>query len=179
MTYPQTNESKKLQIKEDVIMLETVERKFEVTKEKMVIEDCKGNEVTLYRIRSLKDFSDVKFGTCGGFVASEECLSQDGDCWISEGCAVFEGCKVTDNARLSKSITLENNTTVSGNATIDGNAYLDQCTISDDVSIHGRWLMNNTELSEKARVFGRGIIDGANIGSDNEIRGYTVIRPAN
>ena len=36
----------------------------------------------LYVIIALKDFSDVKAGDVGGFVESEDNLSQVGDCWI-------------------------------------------------------------------------------------------------
>lgn len=36
--------------------------------------------VTLYRIVALIDFADVKKGDKGGFVKSEENLSQNGDC---------------------------------------------------------------------------------------------------
>ena len=37
---------------------------------------------TLYRIRSLKNFSDVRKGDLGGWVQTKDNLSQEGDCWI-------------------------------------------------------------------------------------------------
>lgn len=43
----------------------------------------------LYRIEALKDFSNVKKGDKGGFVESEENLSQNGDCWIYGNAKVF------------------------------------------------------------------------------------------
>ena len=35
---------------------------------------------TLYRIEALNDFSNVKKGDLGGFIESEDNLSQEGDC---------------------------------------------------------------------------------------------------
>lgn len=39
--------------------------------------------VTLRRIKSLIDFSDVKKGELGGFIEKEENLSHGGDAWVS------------------------------------------------------------------------------------------------
>ncbi|WP_245410093.1 hypothetical protein [Bartonella tribocorum] len=38
--------------------------------------------LTLYRIRALKDFRDIKAGDLGGFVEYENNLSHENDCWI-------------------------------------------------------------------------------------------------
>lgn len=53
---------------------------------------------SMYRIRALKDFSDVKKGDLGGYVESEENLSQEGNCWIYDNSIVGLGGKVTGNA---------------------------------------------------------------------------------
>jgi hypothetical protein len=44
--------------------------------------------MTLYQIRALKDFGDVKAGDLGGYIEQESNLSQDGECWIKDGTAV-------------------------------------------------------------------------------------------
>lgn len=44
--------------------------------------------MTLYQIRALKDFGDVKAGDLGGYIEQESNLSQDGDCWIKDGTGV-------------------------------------------------------------------------------------------
>ena len=38
--------------------------------------------LTLYRIRALRSFGNVRAGDVGGYVQSEANLSQEGDCWI-------------------------------------------------------------------------------------------------
>lgn len=42
--------------------------------------DYIGN--TLYRIEALKDFGNVKAREKGGYIASVNNLSQDGDAWV-------------------------------------------------------------------------------------------------
>lgn len=50
------------------------------------------NGRTLYRIRALKNFRNVKKGDLGGYVEKESNLSQTGDAWI------YDDAKVMDNA---------------------------------------------------------------------------------
>ena len=69
-------------------------KKYELTEEKITLDENQ----TLYRIKALKDFGDVKAGDLGGFVESEKNLSQDGNCWISDDVKVYE-----DAARISES----------------------------------------------------------------------------
>ena len=52
-------------------------KKFELT-----TDSIKRNGVTLYRIKSLIDFGDVKAGYFGGYVEKKENLSQSGDAWV-------------------------------------------------------------------------------------------------
>ena len=48
----------------------------------------------LYRIIALKDFFDVKKGDIGGYVQSEDNLSQEGDCWV------YDQAKCMDDAKI-------------------------------------------------------------------------------
>ena len=54
----------------------------------------------IYRIQALRDFSDVKKGDLGGFVESEENLSQEGNCWIYDMAQAVEKSRVTGDACL-------------------------------------------------------------------------------
>ena len=73
-------------------------RKYEMTNITMEYE-----ERTLYRIRALKDFSDVKAGDLGGWVETEYNLSQEGNCWI------YDEAKCMDNARMYHNSAMYNN----------------------------------------------------------------------
>lgn len=57
---------------------------------------------TLYRIKALKDFGNVKAGDLGGYIEKEENLSQEGTCWIYDNAWVGGNAKVYDNAKISK-----------------------------------------------------------------------------
>ncbi|MBQ1298280.1 hypothetical protein IIY24_00365 [Candidatus Saccharibacteria bacterium] len=57
----------------------------------------------LFRIVALKDFEThdgrkVKRGDLGGFIETEDNLSQEGTCWIFKNAKVFAGGKVRDDA---------------------------------------------------------------------------------
>ena len=73
-------------------------RKYEITNITMEFE-----ERTLYRIRALKNFRNVKAGDLGGWVSGKHNLSQEGDCWI------YDEAKCMDNARMYHNSAMYNN----------------------------------------------------------------------
>ncbi len=81
---------------------------------------------TLYRIRALKDFRDVKAGDLGGWVEKESNpnLSQDGDCWIYENAKAFQDAFMEGNASMSGSARMSGNAIMKGNARMEGNAIM-------------------------------------------------------
>ena len=93
-----------------------MENKFELTEEFIV----NNSGIILYRIKALKDFSDVKKGDFGGYVQQERNLSQFGNAWIYDNAKVFGDAKVCGNAWIC------------GNAKVYGNAQ-----VSDDVIASG------------------------------------------
>ncbi|EPU42999.1 hypothetical protein SAG0176_01900 [Streptococcus agalactiae LDS 623] len=67
---------------------------------------------TLFRIRALKDFGSVEKGDIGGYVESEENLSNFGNAWVE------------DNARISGNVRISENAWISGNVWITGDACI-------------------------------------------------------
>lgn len=112
---------------------EILMKKYELTEETITIS---GH--ILHRIRALKDFSDVKEGDLGGWVESEENLSQEGNCWIYDDAKIFDNAVVcgngvvkhksecfgrtyiTDNAKLCGHVTTTSHTVIAGNAKLSG-----------------------------------------------------------
>ena len=92
-------------------------KKFELTSECIV----KFGR-TLYRIRALVAFGDVKEGELGGFLEKEENLSQDGNAWVRGSAIVSENATVRGHARVSGNAIVSENATVRGNAIVSGNA---------------------------------------------------------
>lgn len=56
--------------------------------------------VTLYRIKALIDFSDVKAGQVGGYVENEENLSQEGKAWVYDNARVYGEARISGNADI-------------------------------------------------------------------------------
>ncbi|WP_309486012.1 hypothetical protein [Bartonella harrusi] len=91
-----------------------VSKKYEFTDKTRKIES-----VTLYRIRALRDFGNVKAGDLGGFIEKEENLSHDGNCWVYDDAIVAMNAVISENAKIF------------------GNAYV-RNEVSGDVIINSR-----------------------------------------
>ena len=99
-------------------------KKYELTDKTLEI-----NGRMLYQIKALKDFDDVKVGDLGGWIESEQNLSQEGDCWVSDNARVSGDARVSDNARVSGDARVYGNAWVSDDARVYGNAR-----VTDDLN---------------------------------------------
>ena len=68
---------------------------------------------TLYRIKALRAFGNVKEGELGGYISSESNLSHEGLCWVYDNARVCGNAQVYDDAQ------------VSGDAWVSGNAHIE------------------------------------------------------
>ncbi|WP_375618947.1 hypothetical protein [Bartonella sp. AC134YNZD] len=94
-------------------------KKFALTNETRVF-----NNQTLYRIRALRDFDDVKAGDLGDFIESENNLSHDGNCWVYDNATVFWDAVVSDNAKIHDNACINRNAKVYGNAVVNDDAWV-------------------------------------------------------
>lgn len=84
----------------------------------------------LHRIRALSDVRPgVVKGDLGGFVQSEENLSQEGTCWIFDEAIVCDDSFVDQQATVSGAAVVRGSALVSGRATIRQNAVIDDHAI--------------------------------------------------
>ena len=88
-------------------------KKFKLTKESV-----EQWGVKLYRIESIKDFSNVRKGDKGGFVEKEENISEEGDAWVSGDARVSGDAQVSGNARVYGDARVSGDAWVSGNAQV-------------------------------------------------------------
>lgn len=115
------------------------EKKYMLTDEFKYVDNVK-----VFRIQALQSFGNITAGELGGFVQSEENLSQNGKCWIyDEACAMHKSI-VADDA------TLKDNATISGAAVVQGKA---------EISWHAK-LTEYAIVSDCARVSGYSIVSG-------------------
>lgn len=110
-----------------------MEKKFKLTDETI---EFRGH--TLYRIKALRSFSDVRKGDKGGFVEREDNLSHDRDCWIYNDSKVLEFARVFGNAKIFGNVEVYDNVEIYDNAKIYGNVKLyKSLLIYDTVEIFG------------------------------------------
>jgi carbonic anhydrase/acetyltransferase-like protein (isoleucine patch superfamily) len=132
-----------------MIVLEDIV-KYELTEKKII------GKTTLYRIRALKDFSNIKAGDLGGWIESERNLSQNDNAWVFDNAQVFGNARVFGDARVS------GNSRVSGDAQVFDNAKVyDNARVCDNA-----WVLGNARVYDNARVF-----DNARVYNDTWISG--------
>jgi carbonic anhydrase/acetyltransferase-like protein (isoleucine patch superfamily) len=115
------------------------EKKYELTEETKVVGD-----VTLHRIRALRDFGNVKAGDLGGWIEKEENLSHEGECWVFDDAMVFQSATVSGDAHI------RNESMVCGHAAVSENA------IVFDVAVIG----GHASVCGSAIVIGHGVVGG-------------------
>ena len=136
--------------------MKTTTMKYELTKETKKI-DLR----TLYRIRALKNFGNVKKGDLGGWVEFEENLSQEGDCWI------FGDAKVIGKARVSEDAEVSDHAIISGNAEVYGNSK-----VFDHASVSGHsFILGDAKVHQYAQCNGVNVYDSADVGGDAHLFG--------
>ena len=116
----------------------------------------------LHRIRAVRDFADIKAGTLGGWIESEENLSHDGNAWVADEAEVFCKASVTDNARVSDHAMVRDRAQVSDNARVFMKAIVgESAQVREHASIMGTTLIyGNAEVYGSATVAGRAFVTG-------------------
>lgn len=143
-------------------------RKYELTDETIMFEDT-----VLYRIRALKDIPGAVKGDLGGFVRSEENLSQEGDCWIFPESKVVGNSKVSGDATILGEVTIFNDVNITDRAMINGNLI-----IADNVEISGKSniFIESGIIRNKVKICDNVVISGKmRISNNVEISDNTVL----
>jgi hypothetical protein len=137
-------------------------KKYELTKETKVI----GGK-TLFRIRALRSFGDIKAGDLGGFIENERNLSHEGNAWVVGNARVGGNAWVGDNAKVGgcawvgdeawviENAVIEGNAKVGGNALVCGNAQ-----VVGNAQVGGcAWVGGNALVGSDTRFNGDGLIN--------------------
>ena len=148
-------------------------KKYEITNETI----CVGGK-TLYRIKSLIDFSNVTQGTLGGFIEKETNLSHDNNAWVYGNAKVYDNAWVYGNAKVYDNACVYGNAMVRDNAKVCGDARVyDNAKVCGDAMVHG-----NAEVYDNAWVYGNAKVydnamvrDNVSVGGDAEVYGSTMV----
>lgn len=160
-------------------------KKFEVVKTDSIV----FNGKTLYRIRALRSFNTpdggiVFKGDLGGFVESENNLSQEGACWISGKAKVYDDAKIFDNAYVYGAAEVFDKAEVCDNASVN-----DDAQIYDNAQVHGfavvcgksqifdnSYIFGDAKIHGYSYIFGNAVVcDDAEIFGNVEISGTAII----
>ena len=144
----------------------------------------------LFRIKALKDFNNVKKGDIGGYIQSENNLSQLDDCWIYDDAVVRDNAKVCHNAQIYDKVIVMGNAEVCDNAQVCDNAVVrDYAQVSGNaivrdnarVLVNARVLCNaviqdNAVVRGEVRIFDNVIVrDNVIIGGNDDVSGDAII----
>lgn len=102
----------------------------------------------LHRIRALRDIGEtVRKGDLGGYVQSEDNLSQQGNCWL------FGNAISCENAVIRQNAVALGNAVIRGSAFVAGSARIeDQAVIEDNAIILAGCIELNARISGYARI---------------------------
>jgi len=129
-----------------------------------------SNGITLYRIKALRDFGDVKAGDLGGFIQKEVNLSHDGNCWIYGHAKVFDNAKIINDAVVEGKAEVFDNAIISDKAKVGGSAKIycnaiiyRESGVYDNAEVYGNAeIGGNCIVLGHAKVYGNsGVYDNA------------------
>ena len=113
-----------------------MEKKYE-----LLVGDClRAGDRTVYRIRALRDFGDIRRGDLGGYIENESSLTHEGDSWVQDVAQVYgQDASVAGNARI------KGEAWVLGR--VDGEAQIcDLVVIGEGAHVGGRTILCGDEI---------------------------------
>lgn len=138
----------------------------------------------LHRIRALRDVrEDVHAGDLGGFVQSEENLSQEGQCWVANNAVAAEESYISGDAIMWDYSCARGCAVISGKSRIGGEAIIEDHAIVTSGYVHG-----NVHISGNAKIFANAVTGGTpvimekasvygELGGEIEVHEHAVILP--
>ena len=119
-------------------------KKFELTTESITF---LGR--TLFRIKALISFGNVKAGELGGYIEKEGNLSHEGDAWVYDNARVYGDARVCGNAWVYDNAWVYGDARVCGNAWVYGDAWVDgDARVCDNARVCGNaWVYDNADIA--------------------------------
>jgi hypothetical protein len=132
------------------------EKKYELVPDQQII--MAGT--TLYRIRALRDFGNVKAGTLGGFVASERNLSHHGDCWVGDDARAYDEAVVSEDAQLRGRACAYDRARIGDKGQVLGNAQVfeDGRVFRNGIAFDNVMIYGHAQVRDHGLAFGNAII---------------------
>lgn len=148
-----------------------MKRKYEILKDQSIT----LNGHTLYRIKLLKAVCNISPGILGGFIESEDNLSQEGDCWVAEEAAVYGHSIVIENAWVGGSARIHGHSIIRENCLITGSPIIINSEIKGDSIVRGEAIIENSVLQDCALVKGNAELYHANIFGRSIVKDFAIV----
>lgn len=131
-------------------------KKYVLTENRKVMDDKYGNKRTLIQVQALKEFKTItgdtiSAGDFGGWVESEENLSQQGNAWLDKESYAFDTSVITGNAYIKNS-SLFDAVFISGDSTVEESKLFDSTIVTSQSEIEKSELYGQTVLGGYCRV---------------------------
>ena len=136
----------------------------------------------LHRIRAIRQVNEqVSPGMLGGYVQTEDNLSQEGTCWIYDQAVCCEEAAVADDGRMFDSAVARGSALVGGDARMferamaEGNSSFFSGELKEDARLAGNAVVQQSDnglsplIGGKSNVYGT--VCGGDLVSDNIIKG--------
>lgn len=141
-------------------------------------------EIKLYRIQALKTFTKpggynpvVHVGELGGYVESEDNLSQEGSCWLFDKARVKDGGKVLDDAIVYDKCLVSKNSIVRGGSVVGGHCFVTNQSVIIDSRLEGNVIVNgHSTIHSGAYLYGEIGVDQSNIGGSVNLIGRISVK---
>ena len=127
-------------------------------------------DVKLFQIQAVTDFGCISKGDLGGYIQSEQCLSQSGDAWVSGNAWVSGDARVSGAARVYDNAWVSGDAQVYSDAQVYGDARVyDSAWVYGNAHVYGdAWVSGNARVYGNALVYGRNSIFWASeVGTEN------------
>lgn len=130
-------------------------------------------EIKLYRIQALKTFTKpggynpvVHVGELGGYVESEDNLSQEGSCWLFDKARVKDGGKVIEDAIVYDKCLVSKNSIVRGGSVVGGHCFITNQSVIIDSRLEGNVIVNgHSTVHSGAYLYGEIGVDQSDVGN--------------
>jgi len=132
-----------------------------------------------YRVKALRDFSDIKAGDVGGFVTSEHNLSQNGDCWVYDDAKMFDNSEIHNDAKMHNNSEMHNNSKMLNNSEMfdsskmhNNSKMYDSSKMYDNSKMRvNSEMLGNSEMHDNSEM-----VDNSEMFDNSEMRGNSKMR---
>ena len=133
----------------------------------------------LKRIIALRNFGDVRAGQKGGYVESEDNLSQNGDCWIYDDAKVYNHATIRGHAKVFNSAVVKGDACVYEYARVyNCSSIVDHAIVGGEARITGNAkVCGHASVSHMAQITDRAeITQYAEVGGEVWMQGCAIIK---